>query len=561
MEPQTTWTFDQSVVFDNPKLTEEMKIKERQKIGALNAMQLSLEENLGFGQVIPSNHEAALVQLSGSTDPNTQLQMIEEVVDKVTKAYHEKLREVAKHDLAAYCEYMNPEEFPAFHHRFFCTKLMQAARKQTRRLMINCPPGHAKSTYCSRMFPSWYLGNNSKHKIIGAGHTQNFVENEFGKKIRSILENPRYTDIFPNVRLASDSKAAGYWSTTTGGSYVARGIGTGIAGFRANIAILDDPYATREDAESEAIRKKVADWFKADLTTRLLPGAPLFVIGTRWHPLDLFSDIIDDSNDPDYKGVRYEIINLPATAEENDPLGRALNQALWPDFFTYEMLMEIKADIKTRDWNSLYRGQPIDDDAGMIESSKLGRYTKLPENSKDEGGSIVERRVKRVTISVDTASKDKEKNDPTCITVWIEDVNNLHYLKHVVLKRVKFPELCRLINATAREHGATSILVEDAGAGTQYIQQWAGKAPAPIIPITTKNKDKEFRFDSVLPMIEAHEVLFPERAAWLTDYETELLTFPAVRHDDQVDSTSQYLKWARKRVKRGTKKLKGRASK
>jgi predicted phage terminase large subunit-like protein len=121
---------------------------------------------------------------------------------------------------------------------------------------------------------------------------------------------------------------------------------------------------------------------------------------------------------------------------------------------------------------------------------------------------------------------------------------------------LEFTDLAKAISDTAIKWGAGSILVENAGAGIQYIQQYSGKAPAPIIPMETNSKSKEFRFDGVTPMIESGEVWLPKSAPWLADYENEVLSFPN-GDDDQVDSTSQYLAWARRRNTYGTRKLKG----
>ena len=119
------------------------------------------------------------------------------------------------------------------------------------------------------------------------------------------------------------------------------------------------------------------------------------------------------------------------------------------------------------------------------------------------------------------------------------------------------PEVVKLIEETARAHRVSAILVEDKGSGTQYIQSRQGLAPAPIISINVGHDSKQFRFDGVVPMFEAGEVLLPRVAGWLPDYVRELLTFPDATHDDQVDSTSQYLSWTRRGRTGGTKKMTG----
>jgi predicted phage terminase large subunit-like protein len=132
-----------------------------------------------------------------------------------------------------------------------------------------------------------------------------------------------------------------------------------------------------------------------------------------------------------------------------------------------------------------------------------------------------------------------------------------HYLAEVVRKKVEFNDLVAEIEAAATRWGADAILVEDKGSGTQYIQTRQGKAPAPVIPIAPGTNDKEFRFDGVMPMIEAGEVYIPRTARWLPDFESELLAFPNGTYSDQVDMTSQYLSWAREKRKYGSRKLGG----
>jgi predicted phage terminase large subunit-like protein len=184
------------------------------------------------------------------------------------------------------------------------------------------------------------------------------------------------------------------------------------------------------------------------------------------------------------------------------------------------------------------------------------RYTDLPKNEADAQG-IVRTVIKRTTISVDTASKTNERNDYTAITVWVETFDGNHYLADVVRERLEYKPMEELIEATAKKWVADAILVEDKGSGIQYIQNRAGKAPAPVIPIKVSIESKQFRFDGVTPMFEAGNVFIPTNGLWVPDYERELLDFPNGSFDDQVDSTSQYLNWIKSRRPGGTKKLQG----
>lgn len=259
-------------------LVQSERVKIRKMIGKLEGFQKKIETSLKRQTSINQSIIDDLTALTQSSDPETQVVALEAILDDVRGNYYEQLRVQAPDDLTSYAEYMNPEEPPAPHHVYLCDRLTDMAEGVIPRMTISMPPGHAKSTYASRIFPSWWLGKNPKKRYIQAGHSQNFVENEFGKKTKAMVESERFSAVFPEVVLAADAKAAGYWSLAKhGGSYLTRGVGQGIAGFRAHMAGVDDPFATREDAESETIRNKVWDWFSADFTTRLLPDAPLFI--------------------------------------------------------------------------------------------------------------------------------------------------------------------------------------------------------------------------------------------------------------------------------------------
>lgn len=403
------------------------------------------------------------------------------------------------------------------------------------------------STYASRIFPSWVMGRNPKNRYIQAGHTTNFCENEFGKKTKTIIESDAFRSVFPEVELAVDAKAAGYWALARfGGSYLTRGVGQGISGFRAHVAAVDDPFASREDAESQTVRNKVYDWFMADFTTRLLPYCPMFVVATRWHSDDLIGRI-EDLNKKGI-GLPWYIINLPAVCDDvNDAMGRELDEPLWPDFYTLDSLMTLKATLPPRDWNSLYMGKPVDEEGGVIEGAWLKRFSTIPKPSD----------VRRVTVSVDSASKDTQRADYTVIGVWYELMNGNHYLVHLDRDRMELPALVKRIETIATHWEASSILVEDKGSGTQYIQLRSQHAPCPVIAIAVDNNSKQFRFDGVAPMFEAGKVFIPDHGLWVPDYERELLGFPNAKYDDQVDMTSQYLTWVRKKRRLGQQKLKG----
>jgi len=238
---------------------------------------------------------------------------------------------------------------PAQRHLKLIEALEGLARNDIDRLMVFMPPGSAKSTYVSILFPPWFLAQDPTRAIIGVSHTAELAE-RFGRRVRN---NVIQHGTVLGYRVAGDSSAAGRWDIDKGGEYYAAGVGGSITGRRADLALVDDPIKSREDADSDLIREKQWEWWKADFLTRLKPGARIVLVMTRWHEDDLAGRILDDVA----KGGRpWTVLSLPMEAEANDQLGRTAGAPLWPEWFTDEMRTEAKRDART--WSALYQQRP-----------------------------------------------------------------------------------------------------------------------------------------------------------------------------------------------------------
>lgn len=549
----------------------------------LTALNYRVDEAIRTHTALPSRDWDALVALSQSHNLETQMNVLAAALEECESSLIEVWVELARESYHDFYEFMNREEEYVMspHQRLIGDLLMSSANKETMRFMLSMPPGHCKSTHSSHHYPAWWFGKFPKLKFLQAGHSQDFVANELGAKVKSIIDSDDYRLVFPDVRLRTDMRAKDYWGLSNlKGKYVAKGAGQGISGFRGNYGMVDDPYKSRADAESATIRDRVFKWYSDDFSTRLLPGSPLGIIMTRWHSDDLcgritdreererleelarqkdaeISQVIEKIEDQkgNQKKYRFEIINLPAICEDGDDvLGRAVGEPLWEELFDLPALENLKADMTSASWNSLYQGTPIDAEGGAVSAEWFQRYSKPPSTGDKETAN----EVRRTVVSVDAANTAKERSDFTVITVWQEDFKKNHYLIDVIRKQMEFPEMGAEIARVCRRYSADALLVEAKGNGLAYIQlKKDGGAPAPLIPIEVGTSSKEFRFDEVTPMFEAGQVYLPERALWLADYEKEIISFPLGKNDDQVDATSQYLKWARQKGRRGTKKLGG----
>ncbi|WNL50800.1 terminase large subunit [Ruegeria phage RpAliso] len=542
-------------------ITQEERAKYRAVLSNLKKLQQPLLDHLREGKPIAPQIGAILVEMSGTVEPQGQLKALEAMLAEVDRQYDEQLRYAAQFKFSPFCEYMRREEVPAHHQEFLIDHMEMVHRREITRLAISLPPGSAKTTYASHRFPAWHLGLRPNDRWLQGAHTQTFAKDRLGKVVRNLMQESRYLEVFPDMRLSQSSAAADYFEFQGGtGYYKAIGVGQGISGFRADIGGIDDPIASREDAESPTMRRKLHEWFEDDFGTRPMPGSPIYVVATRWHEDDLIGHELQKMDEG--KGEPWHVINIPALAGPNDPLGRPEGEGLWEGVFGTEFYLKQKRNLTGRSWNSLYQGNPVDEEGGVLKRSDVDphRYKTAPKNEY-RNGKLVKTNVRRVTLSVDCAEKATQRSDYTAATVWAEDTNGRHYLIHAARTRKEFVDMCQWIEELADTWEVDQILVEDRGAGTQYIQV-REKSPGrfPVIPIQTKQQSKDFRFDGVTPMFAAGTARIPETGTdWIADVEAELFAFPAGKNDDYVDSVSQYLAWARERSghRRGVRKMKG----
>jgi len=270
---------------------------------------------------------------------------------------------LASRSLLRFTEYTNPLYQRAGHHERIAEKLEAVERGEIDRLMIFMPPRHGKSELASKRFPAWCLGRNPKRQIIAASYNSDLA-NDFGRNVRNLVAEPEFREVFPNVTLAPDSQAANRMNTNHGGTYVAAGVGTAVTGRGAHIALIDDPFKDREEADSERRRDLVWDWYRSTLYTRLMPGGAIILVQTRWHEDDLAGRLLEQD------GEQWEILDLPAID--------AVGEALWPEWYPIETLDRIKATIGPREWSALYQQKPQPDEGTFFKREWFPSWDKLP---------------------------------------------------------------------------------------------------------------------------------------------------------------------------------------
>lgn len=218
--------------------------------------------------------------------------------------------------------------------------------------MLLCPPQHGKSQVASRRYPAYLLGRNPHRDVIAASATADLAEG-FGRDVRNCIASPEYRNVFPGTQLAEDSQAKGHWNTKQGGGYHAVGVGGNLFG-RGGMAIIDDPFGSWADAQSELQREKVWDWYQGTLYNRIRPGQPIICIQHRMHEDDLAGRLISKQSDG---GDKWEIVELPALVD--DPP--------WPERYDRPALERIRDNSDSRQWSALYLQNPTPDEGTFFK--------------------------------------------------------------------------------------------------------------------------------------------------------------------------------------------------
>ena len=410
---------------------------------------------------------------------------------------------------------------PARHHLLLLSKLEAMARGQGDRVAIFMPPGSAKSTYASVLYVPWYYSLHPTHSIIAGSHTAELAE-RWGRKVRNLINEHQRT---LGVGLASSSQAAGRWETSAGGEYFAAGVTGAIAGWRGDLVVIDDPVRSREDAESPTVREKTWEWYRSDVYPRLKPGGRIALIQTRWHEDDLAGRILADMA---CGGDQWDVISLPAEAEANDPMGRQPGEALWPEWESLQELERKRRAIGARDWNALYQQRPAPEEGDYFKAEWLKPVATLPS-----------RELLRVYGGSDYAVTE-DGGDYTAHVLVGLDPDGRMYLLDIWREQAASDRwveaFCDLVlqwkpMGWAEEQGQIR-----AGIGP-YLDRRQRERKAYVARETFPTRgSKAVRAQSIRGRMALEGLYVPEHARWFPAFRSELLSFPAAQHDDQVDA-------------------------
>lgn len=383
-----------------------------------------------------------------------------------------------------------------------------------RRLMLFVPPRHGKSELATIHYPAYRLERDPAQRVVIAAYNATLAE-KFSRRVRAIARQ--------RVALDPERQAAADWMTAGGGGCRAVGVGGGITGQGGDLVIIDDPVKSREEADSPTYRDRVWDWYTDDLYTRLEPNAAIILIMTRWHEDDLAGRILASD-----QAAQWTVVELPALAQEGDPLGRALGEALCPERYDAPALLDIKRTLGPRGWQALYQQKPAPPEGAMFKRRWFEIAKALPVG------------VRRVRYW-DLAGAAQGSGDYTVGTLMARSPDGNYWIEDVIRAQLSAHPRNQLIVQTAaldRQRGEVTTYIEQAPGLAKEATDTVIRLLAGYSAHADKvSRDKVTRAEPLAAQAEAGNVKLLA-GAWNTTWLDELTAFPYVDHDDQADSAS-----------------------
>ena len=454
----------------------------------------------------------------------------QEIIALLNELEEAKDKEQSKDNFLTFVKRMWPAFISGRHHKTMANAFERVASGELKRLIINMPPRHTKSEFASYLFPAWFLGKYPEKKIIQTAHTAELAVG-FGRKVRNLINQEDFQNVFSGISLSADSKAAGRWNTNKNGDYFAIGVGGAVTGKGADVLIIDDPHSEQEaalGAYNPDVYDKVYEWYTSGPRQRLQPGGAIIIVMTRWSTRDLTGQIIKSATQRE-GADEWEIIELPAIMPSGDPL--------WPEFWPLDQLNSLKAELPISKWSAQYQQDPTSEEGALIKREWWQEWDK---DSPPPCEAIIQ--------SWDTAFLKTQRADYSACTTWgvfyfpnEDGVNQPNLiLLDAYKEKLEFPELKRAAYDKYWEYEPDQMIVEAKAAGSPLIFELRAMG----IPVTeftpSRGQDKIARVNAVTDLF-ASGVIWCPPTRWAEEVVEECAAFPSGEHDDLVDSTTQAL--------------------
>lgn len=480
-----------------------------------------------------SNHLQALLANKGQLNqlPPSVKARIYELLEELEQR---REAENAQKSFMAFVQKVWPSFIHGAHHAKMAAAFEKVAEGRCKRLIINMPPRHTKSEFASYLLPAWFLGRFPNKKVIQTSHTAELAVG-FGRKVRNLVDQEAYREVFPEVALQSDSKAAGRWATNKGGEYFAIGVGGAVTGKGADILIIDDPHSEQEAAQAETnpeIYDKTYEWYTSGPRQRLQPGGAIIIVMTRWSKKDLTGQVIKAAGQR--SGEEWEVIEFPAILPSGKPL--------WPQFWPRHELEALQKELPHGKWMAQYQQNPTSESSAIVKRE----WWQIWEDDEAPNCEFT-------LMAWDTAFEKTNRADYSALTHWgvfYKDDDTGTPQANIILldafrDRLEFPSLKKKALEMWEEAQPDSVIIEKKATGAPLIYEMRAMG-IPVQEFTpSKGNDKISRLNAVSDLFASGRVWAPN-THWAEEVIEEVASFPAGEHDDYVDSVSLALMRFRK---------------
>lgn len=424
-------------------------------------------------------------------------------------------------------------------HKVVAKHLEEVERGEITQLIFCMPPRHGKTELATKRLAAWYSGRHPESDVIVAAAGDELAS-DFGGDVRAIMATPQYRLVFPQHKLRKGGSAKDNIQTVQGGRLIFAGRGGQINGRGAHLLLADDIFKDAEEARSQTIRDKAWDWFVKVALYRRMGKRLTIITMTRWHSDDIIGRLTDPENDhynaEEAKG--WKIIRLPGLAEEDDPLGRAPGEALWPEVRRDGSRYDVEYHManQRRDplgFAALTQQRPTVADGTLFRRENIQRYDPkdLPDNL-------------RFYATSDHAVGLKQRNDPSCFgKAGVDQQGNLWFTE-LFWERVATDRAVEQMLSMGTGENAPLIWWAESGHISKSIGPFLNKRMVEterfinireIVPST----DKQTRAQSIAARVAVGKVYIPKGPIWDKAVE-EMLAFPNGTHDDFVDMLSLF---------------------
>ena len=439
------------------------------------------------------------------------------------------LAETARRSMADFVSYVMPDYVHSDFSRTVCAALdlfLYEVMEGNRPVMLfQAPPQHGKSQLVSRMFPAYAFGKNPDFRLAACSYGADLAR-DMNRDVQRLMMGEEYGQLFPESSLNPKRvvtleglalrNSDRFDIVGRKGYYICAGVGGALTGKSVDIGIIDDPIKNEEEARSPTVKRGIEGWYNTVFLTRLSKKSGHIIMATSWAVDDLIGLVAKNNK----RAVHYK---FPAIDSEG--------RALVPELHPLEKLLETRATLSPNQWSALYQQSPIADGGNIFDEQWFREWTPadLPEYFDE------------VIQSWDMTFKDTDGSDFVVGQLWARK-GPCYYLLEQSRARMGFTASREAVIGMCQRHPETAaVLIEDKANGPAVMDALKDVVPG-LVPVEPDGS-KIARAYAVTALFSAGNVFLPGHAPWLPEYRAELVAFPAGAHDDQVDATSQALRY------------------